>query len=315
MRAELVARASFPPKSFARRLPGVGWLVQTPGPEVVVTGEDLVERVRFPLPSGWRASHWVAPDLHFAAVSERDRVLAIDRRGRVVWQYTHHPWGGGDSESGSCWVSADGSQVWATTPTASGPDQWLVFDASDGRILGASQLQCMAAGSHPVPHPDGRHVGLSVGEGQDGAELYWGHWQHGRPVVARLDDRSRVLIDVLPSGGQYLTTPHSDSDGTVAVHEFPGGRVLARISNSAVLREGDWFDYTAGYVTEHLIIVGSAEEQAHLLLAPDTLALIGRVEYPPGHTKECITPTGCGTWLTSDYVSGRHELWRLAEDA
>jgi len=314
VRAELVATASFPPRSFARRLPGVGWLVQTPGPDVVVAGEDLVELVRFPLPSGWRASHWVAPDLHFAAVSERDRVLAIDRRGRVLWQYAHHPWGGSQSESGSCWVSVDGKQVWATAPTAVGPDHWLVLDASSGRMLGAGELQTMAAGSNPVPHPDGRHVGLSVGEGQDGAEIYWGHWDHDRLVVARLDDRSRVLMDVLPSGGQYLTTPHSDSDGSVRVHEFPSGRVCARLARSAVLEE-DGFDYSAGYVSEHVVLVGSMEKQVHLLLASDTLALIGRVEYPPGHSKECITPTGRGTWLTSDYVSGRHELWRLAEDA
>jgi hypothetical protein len=173
----------------------------------------------------------------------------------------------------------------------------------------------MAAGSHPIPHPDGRHIGLSVGEGQDGAELYWGHWEGERLVVARLDDRGRVLVDVRPSGGQYLTTPHSDSDGSIAVHEFPTGRVLSRLASEGVLRDDDWFDYAAGYVTDDLILVGSAEEQVHLLLASDTFVPIVRLAYPPGHTRECIIPTGRGTWLTSDYVAGRHELWRLVEDA
>jgi hypothetical protein len=165
-----------------------------------------------------------------------------------------------------------------------------------------------------VPHPDGRHVGLSVGEGQDGAELYWASWETGRPVLTRLDDRSRVLVDVRPDGKQYLTTPHSDSDGSVVLHEFPTGRAVARLGPSGVLSEADWFDYAAGYVNDRLILVGSAEEQVHLLLTYDALAVVGRVEYPPGHTTENITPSGHGTWLTSDYVSGRHELWRLAED-
>jgi hypothetical protein len=100
----------------ARRLAGVGWLVQTPRPDVVVLAEDLVELTRFPLPSVWRASHWVSPDLAFVVVSERDRVMLSDRCGGIVWQSVHHPWGGGNSESGSCWVSADGRQVWARTP-------------------------------------------------------------------------------------------------------------------------------------------------------------------------------------------------------
>jgi hypothetical protein len=158
-------------------------------------------------------------------------------------------------------------------------------------------------------------VGLSVGEGQDGAELYWGHWNNERPVVGRLDDRSRVLIDVRPTGGEYLTTPHSGAEGSVAVHEFPNGRVFASLAASAVFEEDDYFDFTAGYVTDEMVLVGSVERQQHLLLASQTLALLGVVEYPASHPKECITPSGQGTWLTSDYASGRHFLWRLAEDA
>lgn len=314
MLAERIATATFPPSSDARRLPGIGWLVQTRGRDVLVSGEDLVELARFTLPSEWRAAHWVSSDLRFAAISERDSVLLIERSGRIVWQVTHPPWGEGDSESGCCWISADGTQVWATTPTVDGPDQWMVLDASDGRILGVSQLECFAAGSHPVPHPDGDRVGLSVGDGQDGAEVYWGLWEAGRPVVARIDDRSRNLVDVRPSGGQYLTTPHSSSDGSVAVHGLPGGRVVARLQSSAVLQDGDSFDYGAGYLNERLIIAGTTEMQTHLLAA-DTLAPVGCVEYPGGLEKYGIVATGRGTWLTSDYPSGLHELWRLVDEA
>jgi hypothetical protein len=189
----------------------------------------------------------------------------------------------------------------------------VVLDASEGRVLGSSPLRCHAAGSHPIAHPDGRHVGLSVGEGQDGAEVYWGHWQDDRPVVVRLDDRSRVLIDVRPSGGEYLTTPHTSSEGSIAVHAFPSGRVVASLPASAVLEQDDWFDFTAGYVTDEMVLVASVERQEHFLLGA-TLAPLGVVGYPPGHPKECITPSGKGTWMTSDFLSGRHDLWRLSED-
>jgi hypothetical protein len=315
VKAELIASATFPPRSFARRLPGIGWIVQTHRPDVIVLGDDLRERARFLLPSAWSGFHWVTPDLAAVAISERDSVLLADRDGRVVWHFEHHPWGGSDSESGCCWISADGRQVWATVPRDDGPDLWLVLDAADGRLLASNELQCWAAGSHPVPYPNGRDVGLSVGEGQDGAEVYWGRWDGSRFAVSRLDSRSRVLVDVRPSGEQYLTTPHSNADGFVAVHEFPSGRVLARLLAKDVLPEGDWFDYAAGYVRDETIIVGSAEQEIHLLLDAGTLAVLGQIQYPDGHVKGSPTASGRGTWLTSDYASGRHEWWRLAEDA
>jgi hypothetical protein len=189
----------------------------------------------------------------------------------------------------------------------------MVIDAAGGRVLGSSPLRCRAAGSHPVPHPDGRHVGLSVGEGQDGAEIYWGHWEDDRPVVERLDDRSRVLMDVRPSGTGYLTTPHPSGE-SIALHEFPSGRVFASLAESAVLEQDDYFDLPAGYVNDEMVLVASVVRQEHLLLGAQTLAPVGVVAYPPAHAKDCVTPSGRGTWMTSDYVSGNHHLWRLAED-
>lgn len=116
MRAQLFAQAVFARGSSALRLRGAGWLITTRGNELIVVDERLVERARFPLPSAWRATHWVTPDIQFAAISERDRVLMIDREGRVLWEASHHPWGNADSESGSCWVDPAGRRVWATVP-------------------------------------------------------------------------------------------------------------------------------------------------------------------------------------------------------
>jgi hypothetical protein len=209
-------------------------------------------------------------------------------------------------------MSPDGRHVWATAPTDDGADEWRVLDASAGRVLATTALQCRASGSTVVPHPDGRHVGLSVGEGLDGAEVYWGRWEGERPVVARLDDRTRVLVDVHPGGSAYLTTPHGDSDGSLTVHEFPGGAAARRLPHEGVFADGDWFDEHAGYLAPDLILVASAEAQVHLLLDADTLERVGEIEYPFGEgLREGIATSQRDTWLTSDFLTGRHELWRL----
>ncbi len=193
-----------------------------------------------------------------------------------------------------------------------------MLHAADGRLLGAADLACHAAGSKAVPHPDRTHVGLSAGEGQDGAEIYWGRWERDRLVVSRLDDRSRVLIDVRPDGSQYLTTPHSGGPGcAVRTHDFPDGGTRAKLDASAVLPGDDGFDFCAGYLTNDSVLVGSIENDVHLLLSADMLSPIGRIEYPDAdaHHKACISPTGHGTWLTTDGVSGIHQLWCLTDDA
>ena len=234
----------------------------------------------------------------------------IDSEGREVWQTKHHPWGNSNSESGSCWISPDGRMVWATVPSPDGADAWWVLDASDGRVLGTAGLQCSAAGSVPVPHPDGVHIGLSVGEGQDGAEVYWGRWD-GEVRVMRLDARDRVLCAVRPDGRHYLATPHGSGSGVLTVHAFPGGEVSARLDPAEIFEDDDRFDFQAGYVTNDIVLAGSVEGERHFFLSDtDMLAVIDEVAYPKNAAKGGISPTGSGTWLTSDYVTGRHQIWR-----
>jgi hypothetical protein len=282
--------------------------VTAPSAPLSVFDEQFHEIACFERRSTW-GKHWPAPDLQRAAFSMRGHIAMVDAAGRELWATEHHPWGNSDSESGSCWISPDGRRVWATVPSEAGPDQWWVLDASDGRVLGEAQLDCYAAGSHVIPHPDGTHVGLSVGEGQGGAEVYWGRWD-GKPHVARLDARDRVLCAVRPDGRQYLATPHGCGSKALTVHSFPDGAVHARLDPEGILGDEDWFDFQAGYATSDVVLAGSVEGQRHLALAADTLAVIDEVAYPANAVKGGISPTGRGTWLTSDYVTGRHQLWR-----
>lgn len=96
----------------------------------------------------------------------------------------------------------------------------------------------------------------------------------------------------------------------LTIHAFPGDEVGACLDRADVLDEDDEFDFQAGYVTNDLVLVGSVQRERHLLLAADTLAVIDEVVYPENAVKGGISPTGRGTWLTSDYSTGRHQIWR-----
>ena len=305
---QLIAEASFGARASVRRLPSVGWIVTTASGELVILDERLAVITRFERSSTWRAGHCVTPSLEHAIFSERDRIVMTDRGGRTVWEVAHHPWGNSDSERGSCWVIGDGQVVWATVPSARGADEWWVLNAADGRVLGIAALQCHAAGSTAFPHPDGKHVGLSVGEGQDGCEVYWGRWD-GRAHVSRLDARDRVLCGVRPDGSSYLATPHSG--GALTTHSFPAGDVCARRSEHDTFGDHDGFDLQAGYVTNDIVIVGSIEEERHVLLGAERLDIIAELDYPDDATRSCLAPTGLGTWLTCSWLTGHSQLWLM----
>jgi hypothetical protein len=314
MRPTLVTTANFGPRAHVVRLPMTGWLVTTQAPELIVVDEQLAELKRFPLPSTWRGGHSVTPDLQLAAISQLDHVALIDADGREVWRRPHPAWGNSESESGSCWVNTDGARIWATVPPDAdhNADEWWVLDAITGDVLGVAPLECRAAGSHHVPHPDGVHVGLSVGEGQDAVQVYWGRWD-GRPIVTRLDSHSRVLVDVRPDGSQYLAMPHGE-DRTVTVHAFPSGAVQASIDEADLSEDGDdadGFDFCGGYVTNELALISTLELRRHLVLAADTLAFVDEVDYEHDAVLDVLTPTGRGAWLTGDYTTGHYQIWRL----
>jgi hypothetical protein len=312
MRAELIAEAQLPPRSSVERRIG-GWLVHVPGVEIRAFNESLVELARFPLETKERGTHAVHPNLGYAALSEQSCVRCVDQKGRTLWQVEHSPWGRNGSESGSCWVSPDGRHVWATVPSSTdGPDEWWVLDGTSGRRLGLVELECYAAGSHPLSHPDGHHVGLSVGEGQDGAEIYWGHWEKGEPVVTRLDSRDHVLVDVRPDGTQFLTTPHSSDAEGIATHHFPGGPIAHLRSAANTFPDDDSFDYIAGYLSNNLILAASVEHQMHVVLSAVNLSVLGTVAYPSDDARELLPPLNIGRWLTGSFTEGTLQLWSLS---
>lgn len=293
--------------------------VRSPG-ELRVLAADfeagrLFEAAAFPAP--WERWRWapdaVAPDLSFAVFSGETAIRAVGRDGRTLWEHEHDCWGCGDLESGSVIVSADGTRVWASAPSPHAEsewpydgDDWLVLDAASGDVVGMTRLDCAAAGSFHVLHPDGVHVGLSVGEGQDGSPSYWGRLD-GDLIDFRLiggEDRDRALTAVSPSGKRYVTIAHEQYD--LFIHDFGDDAVLGSYEVDEEAEE--LLGLEAGFVTEDVILAGEDEGDHHWLIEAPSGRLMGEAVYPVP-VSGTARPLGDGTWLTSG--GDTIHRWRL----
>ncbi|MEU7068557.1 hypothetical protein AB0B30_03055 [Streptomyces narbonensis] len=297
-------------------------------------GERAPELV-FPLPwPGWGlGGHSVDPARTFAAFSGQRSVRAVNADGTTRWVYAHacwdqhvgHPHTGDERqvcpgiESGSCRVSDDGRLVWAHVVLEAGDDPgdylegWVVLDAEDGRELARLPLpDSVASGSWQLAHPDGAHMGLCVGMGQDGVLVYWGR-RDGRELTVHdelNDGLDRILFDVHPAHAGFLTVEHNGND--LQLHALDG----------TVLAENDemWWDHSCGFLDGDTVLADSQDDDARdpetpgtWLLDARTLERHGRVRYPAGVAPDGpVRSLGDGTWLTYDGKSETVSRWTRA---
>ncbi|HVF05571.1 MAG TPA: hypothetical protein VNA20_12085 [Frankiaceae bacterium] len=310
---EVVARRRLP-GHVVWRLPGGRWTVER-GPELLVVDARLDVLAAFALGDArdWRGIHAVSPDLAVAVLSLPDRVRAVDRRNRALWEFPHPPWG---DNSGSAGIAADGV-VWVTAPVlppprgAHAPEWWLTLDLGTGRLLGESPTATDAAGSEHLIHPDGRRVGLSVGEGQDAARIFWGEYDGTRATVRQAAGDDRVLIDISPDGRHYLTTPHGTNPG-IALHDMETDELVARLDGWSLFGDND-FGFHAGFLDDELVLACSEEEDHLVLLDARTLALRAVADLPRGMAAYPPITGGDGSWLCHDWRTGDHLALRLAD--
>ncbi|GHJ43486.1 hypothetical protein Cs7R123_08280 [Catellatospora sp. TT07R-123] len=289
----------------------------------------------------------VSPDLTRVVVGGRDRLSLVGERGEVLWSLRHTPWGTGYSYAGSCEFSADGSLVWATVPETelesdeedglyedeeededqeedgdgdapgggwrapeTWGDQWWAIDAATGSIVGRRWLGCEATGSVTHRHPDGVHMGLDVGEGQDGSRIYWASHDDGVVQVSTTGDVSRALAALHPDGDAYVTVPR-DSDG-ISVHDFATRTVIAHRPNGDLLHSGEWVA-SARYLDRARVLVETAgkdgNRRRHLVLDAGDLTVLGEVAYPAAVGVSAFHSVHGGTWFTRD--GGSLYQWRL----
>ncbi|MGV9455223.1 hypothetical protein [Streptomyces sp. NPDC003635] len=296
----------------------------------VFEGESAPTAV-FPLPwPGWdRGVYSVSPDGEFAVFSGQRAVRAVGAEGRTLWEYRHGCWGPeighphtGDEqevcrglEHGSCRVSDDGRLVWAHVvlepEDGSWEECWVVLDARDGRELARLPLDSAAAGSHQVSHPDGAHMGLCIGMGQDGVLIHWARWD-GEALTSWDNDGStaRILTDVHPDHPGFLTVEHYGAD--LRLHALDG-TVLAQ----GEPEDADSWDHGCGFVDAGAVIASTVEydedpdEARHWLLDARTLETRGTITYPSGPVDSAVCPLGDGTWLTYDDGTRTLNRWAL----
>ncbi|TDC00988.1 hypothetical protein E1091_03755 [Micromonospora fluostatini] len=149
------------------------------------TASDAVPTVTFPVADAENAtpdSCAVAPDLSRAVYATPDRVDCVDRAGATVWQLDFPPAATQRPNAHNrCDFSLDGTVVWIYRPDGlarngadTDTDTWLAVDAGTGHILAQTPLDSVGHGGEHIAHPDGVHMVLDVGEGQDGTRVYRG---------------------------------------------------------------------------------------------------------------------------------------------
>ncbi|MEU6589137.1 hypothetical protein ABZ923_07875 [Streptomyces sp. NPDC046881] len=304
------------------------------------------DRVRVPAPWPRRRGAWaVAPDASLAVFAGVHAVRAVEPSGRTRWEVRHGCWYGacrelhrsyeeyGDRpdhrypERGSAGFSVDGAHVWAHVrgPLAVGGsadelaphvvDEWLLLDPADGRLLARADAGAAAAGSFHLPHPaDPGQMGLSIGEGQDGAPLRWGRWD-GRTLSVAYVEGDLALTGVSPSGERLMTVTH-DQDA-LAVRDTAGAVVdgLEWDAEAAVPRhpeadpENDealpYWDWAGGFLDETTLICSTVEgdeewgQGRHWLLDTAGTRTPEEVVYPvPVGTWPPTATLGDGGWVT-----------------
>jgi len=236
-------------------------------------------------------------------------LIAFDAASGVRWTRTQQCWGCGQThgtfaeyvddaghrypDSGSAWFSSDGTVVWAHVRERDA-EWWLVLDATTGQELARVDTESAAAGSQPVPHPDGRQVGLSIGEGQDGSPLIWADWDGAHLTASRLGDE-HILV---AAGGPGFVAVHHARRRELSVHRAPGGEVVGTLFAEGDLRWdfGTGFVAADTYVTSTSLRGHGATDIAHHLIDTRLLESVA-VTYPE---PVAASPVGLGddTWVT-----------------
>ncbi|KAM5354105.1 hypothetical protein ACJ41O_000755 [Fusarium nematophilum] len=254
--------------------------------------------------------HAVAPDLSRAAYTTRNSVVCVSQDGDLLWRYDLEPrstrlYG----HTPSCAFSLDGTGLWVYRPDAMAGrghrDIWVVLRVDTGEVIAEADLDTVGHGGQHIQHPNGQHVLLEVGEGQDGVNIF-------RAVLTdnRLDLHSygwidRCLVDLAPNGRWFMTVAHGQND--IAFHAFPDGEVVLRLPITAFGYYDDesFIDWTGGFLDQDIAIVtiiGETDDQEwhhHHRVDLRSGAPLGRFE---AHSRDRydFEPLGDGTWITSD---------------
>ncbi|MFB4314971.1 hypothetical protein [Actinomadura sp. 21ATH] len=279
-------------------------------------------------PAGERPlGHAAAPDLERAVYTTGEELVCVGRDGEPKWRVDF----GAAPEQymngrASCAFSLDGEVVWLYRPDLAMRgrghfDQWLALDAATGDVLGQAELASGGHGAFHLVHPEGEHVLLDVGEGQEGSRVYRGSLEDGGISVSEYAWNG-TLYDLSPDGDRMLTI--EDVPGSrlqrLLIRTFPDGQEGTAVNADAFgydeeKHETFFIGWIAGFLDAGTAIVSVRGERAtghdeygdpedledfhenHLV---DLRA--GRVLRPLAPeflTRTDVVPLGDGSWRTT----------------
>ncbi|SDT71825.1 hypothetical protein [Actinoplanes derwentensis] len=232
-------------------------------------------------------------------------VLRVDPEGREQWRFDLGERG---PKRGVAYtdvaLSADDSLVWVYVPNAMadrGDDAWIALDAVTGELRARHTLPTVGHGGDQYPLRDGRMM-LEVGEGQDGLRIYLA----GPGIEPRdfgWDDRS--LCGVSPDETRFVTVAHDSED--LAVHAFPGGEVLFRVTVADFGFDSDdevYIEWSPGFLDgETIIAVVRGEDEENWWKHFTVDARTGDIKGEMGIStidEYDLTPLGDGTYVITD---------------
>ncbi|MFJ4714324.1 hypothetical protein [Streptomyces sp. NPDC088785] len=249
-------------------------------------------------------------DLERVVYTTLNGVVCLTRAGDLMWASDFAPHS--DLRHGhqpGCALSLDGRTVWVYRPDAmagrGGGDQWVVYDADSGVVVARRELGTVGHGAFHHLHPVDGSVYIDIGEGQDGSVILRGTGgADSRPEFVTYPWQDRCLIDLAPSGQQFMTVDHGQAD--VAFHDHPDGGVLFTlpVASFGYDPEDSFVEWGGGYLTEDTAIVilgGESQEgeewfRCHLVdVRTGTLSGEFAVEVSDPYE---LVPLGDGSWLT-----------------
>ncbi|MFD9635522.1 hypothetical protein [Streptomyces violascens] len=274
-------------------------------------GDEVVESV-------------VRQDLERVVYTTLNGVVCLTRAGDLMWASDFAPHS--DVRHGhrpGCALSLDGRTVWVYRPDAMAGrghgDQWVVHDADSGAVLARRELETVGHGAFHHVHPADGSIYLDVGEGQDGSVIIRGTaGADSEPEFVTYPWSDRCLIDMAPSGRQFMTVDHEQAD--VAFHDHPSGDVLFTLPVEAFGYdpEESFVEWSGGYLTEDTAIVtlgGENQDEEewfrYHLVDVRTGTCSGELTGEVNNPYELV-PLGDGSWLTG--APGGHPVrWPRAQ--
>lgn len=256
----------------------------------------------------------IAPSLQRAVYASADAVLCFSSDGDLVWRYDlgTSPVQSFGRKYPNCTFSTDGTSVWVYRPDAMARrrrhDTLVVLNSDDGEVVAEATLSTVGEGAELIQHPDGRHVLLGVGEGQDGSKIFRATLTAGGIDLDRYEWDDRCLVDVAPDGQSFITIAHNQKNATL--HRFPKGEVIHHMPIAAFgyHENVSRIEWSSGFLNADvgIISIKTTNEQDglyHHLFDLQTGSLLGCIETPSCDDDSFIF-LGDGTWIMSHSNSG-----------